>query len=886
MHIILTHEQADFDAVGSLFGAALVNEPSVAVLPRKQNRNVRAFLALYGEQFPFMDPRDLPAESIDAVTLVDTQSLVTLKGMSKRTPIRVIDHHGRRDSTPHDWELTALETGATTTHFVELLEERDEALTAIQATILLLGIYEDTGSLTYPDTTARDARAAAWLLDEGASLQIAAGHLNPPLSEDQRRAYELLIASAQRQEIDGLGVVIAQADLPGLTDEISALAHKLRDLLEPDALFVLVHTDEGLRMVARSTTDRLDVGAVAAAFGGGGHERAASALIGNGPQKGPSGLESTCQQLLGLLPNYIRPGVTVAQLMSGMPRTVTGDTSAHEAASLMQKYGFEGFPVVDSGHVVGLLTRRAVDRAVSHRLNLTAASLMEAGEVTVGPGDSLERLQTRMAESGWGQIPVTDESGKIVGIVTRTDLLKTLAPAATGAGRQNLREKLEQELPQAQRELLHDVANEAAGMRLPVYIVGGFVRDFLLGRPSLDLDIVVEGEAIALARGLAKGHGGKVTAHDRFGTAKWFLPPAISGALDKRQPGSAEPGPESPAFLDLVTARLEFYEHPAALPGVEHGSIRHDLHRRDFTFNTLALRLDGHHFGELHDYYGGLTDLRQGLVRVLHSLSFVDDPTRLLRAVRYEQRYGFTIETRTRQLMHEALPLIAKLSPERVHHEMDLIFDELRAADMLARLNEIGVLKTISPELPWSAGLHGRLQTGLAKSAPEGWSLQPPSSIALNQALGYALWLQDLSQAAIDSVNARLEFSAALLKIIRGASALRADLRSLAGRRPSAWTLHLDQLPLLSIYAVFIAEPDSASNGLLQEYALRWRNVHPRVKGSTLIALGLPPGPRYQTILDRLRAAWLDGEVSSAEEEQVLLQELIASQYGPHPEGP
>jgi tRNA nucleotidyltransferase (CCA-adding enzyme) len=616
MHIILTHEQADFDALASLLGASLAEERGLPVLPRKMNRNARAFIGLYGADFPFLDARDLPQEAVESVTLVDTQSLVTVKGMGKDTLIRVIDHHSRRESTPADWELTVVETGATTTHFVEILEGHDETLSTVQATLLLLGIYEDTGSLTYSHTTSRDVRSAAWLLESGASLQVAAGYLNPPLSADQRSAYEFLINAAELHEIDGLRVVITKAELPELTDEISSLAHKLRDLFDPDALFVLVRTGEGVRMVARSTTDRVDVSAVAAHFGGGGHDRAASALIrdtrslpgGEGPMAtGVSPLEATSSELLRILGYHIRPAVTVAQLMSRGPRTLAPDTPVQEAAALMQKYGYEGFPVVRDGHLVGLLTRRAVDRAISHHLNLTAASLMEAGEVAVRPTDSLQRLQSLMADSGWGQVPVIGTDGQVIGIVTRTDLLKMLAPPSAQMGRQNLAQKLESDLRVEQRALLHAVADQATEMHLPVYIVGGFVRDLLLGRPSLDFDIVAEGDAIALARALAKKHGGRVTAHARFGTAKWFLGGSPWAGY---QSSNSEPSDgRVPDFIDLITARLEFYEHPGALPGVEHGSIRHDLHRRDFTSHPCPAP-DGRHFGELR--LRGNADLNAG----------------------------------------------------------------------------------------------------------------------------------------------------------------------------------------------------------------------------------------------------------------------------------
>ena len=325
----------------------------------------------------------------------------------------------------------------------------------------------------------------------------------------------------------------------------------------------------------------------------------------------------------------------------------------------MRLYGYEGYPVVEDGRVIGLLTRRAVDRAIAHRLNLTAAQLMDAGEITVYPRDRIEILQNKMTDSGWGQIPVVHpDSGKIIGIVTRTDLLKTLTPNHRLPTHQNLAARLEVALPKVRLYLLKTIARAAHEQRIAIYIVGGFVRDLLLDRPGLDFDLVVEGDAISLAKSLARAYGGRVTSHTRFGTAKWLLadiPEELTNELalewqnaQPRQPQATDKlnanGDDLPASIDLITARTEFYTHPTALPTVEQGSIKLDLHRRDFTINTLALRMDGRHYGELHDYWGGLNDLKNGLVRVLHSLSFVDDPTRMLRAVRFEQRFNFEIE--------------------------------------------------------------------------------------------------------------------------------------------------------------------------------------------------------------------------------------------------
>ncbi|NOY98080.1 MAG: CBS domain-containing protein [Chloroflexi bacterium] len=874
MHVILTHEQADFDALASLFGAYLLDEKALPVLPRRMNRNVSAFVTLYGAEFPFVDPRDLPAEKIESATLVDTQSLITLKGMGKSTAIRVVDHHPLRRSLPDEWQVTVEEVGAATTLLVETMQERNGHLSVIQATLLLLGIYEDTGSLTYASTTPRDVRAAAYLLEHGASLRVAVDFLNPPLSAAQRAVYDQLVAAAQTHHIHGHHIVVTCGEALTLDEEISSLAHKLRDLFDPDALFVLVRTGEGVRLVARSTTDQIDVAAVTSRFGGGGHGRAAAALIrARDGQSDSEVLGATCEKLLALLPRYVQPSVTVAQIMSREPHLLTPETPVHAAAQLMQRYGYEGYPVVEDGRVIGLLTRRAVDRAISHKLNLTAASLMEAGEVTVCPDDPLQVLQTRMTDSGWGQIPVVDpQSGQVIGIVTRTDLLKTLAPHPSRSLGRNLAERLAAALPPARLQLMRAVAKEAAARKVALYVVGGFVRDLLLERPSLDFDIVVEDDAIALARALAAKHGGRVTVHTRFGTAKWFL---AGSRFENSQPANPQPA-DLPTFLDFISARTEFYKRPTALPTVERGSIKLDLHRRDFTINTLAIRLDGRHYGELHDYWGGLADLERGLVRVLHSLSFVDDPTRMLRAVRFEQRFDFEIESRTLQLMDQARPLLEKLSGERVRHELDLMLDEPRAVAMLARLADLGLLRAIHPSLPWDDGLADRLTAALDAPPPARFDGLPGvSGVPRRRALGYLVWLSALAPQSAQAVAQRLRFHAALQRALLAASRLYADLPVLRAAPPSAWVARLDGLPLMAVYAVYLCAADEALRQSLDAYLARWRHVWPTVDGNELRARGLPPGPRYKEILSRLRAAWLDGEIETQEEEAALLKRLL-----------
>ncbi len=438
MKIILTHEQADFDAIAALLAATLIYDPCIPVLPRKMNRNVRSFLALYGEELPFIDVRDIPAEEIDHIILVDTQALVTLKGATRHTTIEVIDHHQLKENIDKTWSVNTEQVGAVTTVLAEAIQEQNISLNTTQATLLLLGIYEDTGSLIYASTTARDIRSAAYLLEQGANLKIAVNYLNPPLSAEQRIIYDRLVAMAEVHSINGLRIVISTTEGQDLQEEISSIAHKMRDLLEPDGLIIIVATEEGYRLVLRSTNDLINVATLANHFGGGGHERAAAALIrrptGVGHSKDQEELQNISAELLRIIPGYIRPSVSVKQIMSRRPRLIPPTLPVGEASKLMQRYGYEGFPVVENGTVVGLLTRRTVDRALAHKLNLKASSLMEAGNVTVSPLDSIDRLQDVMTESGWGQIPVFDpEKNDIVGIVTRTDTTKKSVSTATAA---------------------------------------------------------------------------------------------------------------------------------------------------------------------------------------------------------------------------------------------------------------------------------------------------------------------------------------------------------------------------------------------------------------------------------------------------------------------
>jgi tRNA nucleotidyltransferase (CCA-adding enzyme) len=875
MNLILTHEQGDFDAVGALLAARLLDPEARAVLPRRLNRNVRAFLRLYGDRLPLMTFDDLPRERIGHVTLVDTQSLPSLKGLERGAPVHVVDHHKPAAGLDPRWSTHLDAVGATTTLLVESLEEGAAQLDTVEATLLLTGIYEDTGSLSYAGTTARDVRAAAWLLEQGASLTLTADSLNQPLSAAQRQVYDRLLEAAESLSVHGVSIVVACAEAAGLADEVSILAHKLRDLFDPGGLFVLVGLNGHVQLVARSSSDSVDVARVAEHFGGGGHNRAAAALIRD------QSLEAARAALLKLLPDVVRPAQTVADLMSHAPQLLDPSVAIGEAADRMRRFGHEGYPVVEAGKVVGLLTRRAVDRAVAHGLaDRPLRTVMDPGDLTVFPDDSVEVLQRTMVEHDWGQVPVVDRGdARVIGIVTRTDLLRSLAGVGGGRPGPALGAELDAALPPARRALLRLVASAAEARRSALYLVGGFVRDMLLHQPGVDFDLVVEGDAVALAFDLSHAYGGTVGSHRRFGTAKWRLDvdeARLQAALEAE--GAAERR-ALPATLDLVSARAEFYSHPTALPSVQPGSIKLDLHRRDFSINTLAIRLDGAHYGQLLDPWGGGRDLRLRQIRALHSISFIDDPTRMLRAVRLEHRLGFEIEPRTLELLEQALPLLHRVSGERLRNELELILGEPNRSAMLRRLNALGLLQGIHPALTWDAWLESRFDLVRTFEAPEAWRLAslPPSEVLL-----VLVWGMRSTPDLAGGLGHRLRLPQTTITGMRSAAELWRD-RTVWAReeRPSRRVRLLDLHPEAALVAAWIAlAEDGEARRSIDDYLGRQRFVHPHIDGDSLRALGLPPGPLFGQLLTELRESWLDGEILTESEERQRLNSLLEAHGG------
>ena len=742
------------------------------------------------------------------------------------------------------------------------------------ASLMLMGIYEDTGSLSYSATTPRDVHAVAWLFDQGADLAVVNALLNRPLSNEQRQALNKLIAHSTIYDVHGRSVCISTVVLDHYVDELSTLIHQLEDLYEPEACFLLAEHRRNVQVIARSTSEAIDVASLLKEFGGGGHKKAAACLIND------ASIDDLVPRLLQALEREIEPPLQVREIMSTNVHTLDPNISVRDAVQLMQRYGHEGFPVVDKERLVGVLTRRDTDRAIHHRLgDMPVRSILYTGPLFVRPQDSVDEVQRVMIEHDVGQVPVVDD-GRFVGIVTRTDLIKLWAAPPRSSRAQEITGLLERALPEALQQLLFHVRDAANDLGYSLYVVGGFVRDLLLGLPNLDLDLVVEGDAIQLARRLATEMGGRVVSHSRFGTAKIILD------------GDRAPG--MPPSLDFVTARTEFYERPSVLPQVERSSIKQDLYRRDFTINTMAICLDRVRYGELLDFYGGERDLRDRRIRVLHNLSFVEDSTRILRAVRFEQRLGFAIEERTGELIDDALELLDHVTGERLRHELYLLLSEARPEDSMERLSRMGVLEHIHPSLHYSremsplfARLRGRFHAWPAARVES--STEASESAALGDDAGVevhaptlglcylALLCSTMTSEQIQSFSEHLHISRNDARFLYEVIRLRELLNALSAKAmlPSGIYRLLSPFSRESRFVLSVLTDIDIVRQRLDLYERALSAVAPTIDGHFVRSLGVPPGPVYGEILDRVRDALLDGQIHSRQEEEELARALV-----------
>ena len=870
MEVITTHVNADFDAMGSMIAAKQLYPEALLVFPGSQERTLREFFVKSTVYiYDFKRLRDLDLSLIHRLILVDTRQLSRIGKFEeiihrRDLDIHIYDHHPDAPDDLRGQVMVIKPLGSTVTILTQLLREREIRLTPGEATIMSLGIFEDTGSFTFSSTTPEDFEAAAYLLNCGADLNAVADMVTQELTAEQVNILNDLIHSAKSYSIQGFDVCIATVSLDKYVGDFAVLVHKLRDIENLDIVFALALMDDRIYLVARSRVPELDVGAVAGYFGGGGHATAASATIRD------MTLIQAENRLIEVLKSTIHPFPTAAHLMTSPVVFIRADTTMVEAMQIMIRYNINAMPAVEDGRIVGLVNRQVLEKAMFHGLEKQPVrEFMNSDFAVVGPEATLVDIQTHLVERHQRILPVM-EGRKIIGVITRRDLLDFLvsdhsntpkalydeAGQAHWPKRKNLNSVIMEQLPKEVIRMLREFGQLADRLKFKAYVVGGFVRDLLLRRPNLDIDVVVEGDGTEFAKAFALEHDVRARCHKKFNTALIIFPDGLR--------------------IDVATARFEYYQYPAALPVVEFSSLKMDLFRRDFTVNTLALGLNREEFGQLIDFFGGQRDLKEKNIRVLHNLSFVEDPTRILRAIRFEQRFGFRIGKQTAMLIRNAvrMGLIQKLGGRRLFHEIQLILMEENPIPALRRIAEFGVLPVLSDVMRFDAKmeeLFNRLKEVVS------WYRLSFLDEPLDRWRVYLMGLlSGLPKADLAQVCLRVQFSAAqgerLLWTYEKTYELLKSFFQRSDLRPSDIYRALEPFKPEELLFVMGKAQNEEVRRAVSHYFHRYRRVTTEVKGKDLKAIGLPPGPVYRKLLDELLDARLNGFVKDRQEELAYLK--------------
>ena len=867
MEVIVCHANADFDSLGCLTAGKILRPDALVCFPSRITRNVKELYSLYKDELGFADADLIDVQKITRLYVTDTQNRDRI-GKFKRifddpnVGLTIIDHHPLEKDLPLHADLYVEAVGAATTIMVEYILRQELPISPAQATIMATAIYADTGCLTTQHTTPRDAAAVAALLGAGANLQIVARHARGPLTNGQRNLLEELLASSRTVRVNDANVCLTSCEIGEFVEGLALLTTRLTELSDCDTSISVVSMDTRVHIVGRTSNPRVDLLRLLEPFGGKGHPQAASATVKGGDT------DAIVEQIEQTLPFAVTPAIRVRDLMKSPVRTLRPDTTMEDAGRQMLRSGHSGMPVMEGDKLVGIVSRRDLDKANHHGLhNAPVKGFMSTIVKTISPDASLDEAQRVMVTRDIGRLPVVDDSGHLVGIVTRTDILRILhgqnyphwyretfrsAPDEDNLENANITYLIEERLGNKGVGLLLLIGQEAERLGGRAYLVGGMVRDMLIGYDNVDVDIVVEPEAIPLARVMAKLLSSEVVEHPQFGTATIKLP--------------------NGQHIDFATARTEFYVAPAALPDVELATVRQDLYRRDFTINTLAVSLSPGTFGNMLDFFGARSDIRNGVIRVLYNLSFVEDPTRILRAVRFEQRYGYRIEEETERFLRNALEndLMEKVSRERLRDELEQILSEPSAARSVLRLDELGILRHLmSPDYLLSdkqmqmlrqlslMDLTGLDQTSLYLMVLLLW--QP-----------FEKWLSLADQLRLPrrtrDIMAQVAEHAPAVR-----DALSSDSASVADIWEAAHALH----PEARLFGALLVDSDAWDR--LQN-VLERSNMDSALSGRDLVKRGLTPGPHFGPILREIRRARLEGVISTPEEELEMLDRILARQ--------
>ncbi len=865
--IITTHVNADFDAMASMLAAQKLYPEAQVVFPGSQEKNLRNFFInsmVY--LFNIVELKEIDFSRVTKLILVDTKRANRIGRLAEliKKPgieIHIYDHHPQKeDDIRGRIEINRL-TGATTTILIEIIKNKKLGISPEEATIMCLGIYEDTGSFSFPSTTESDFLAAAFLLSKGANLNVVSNMIAREISPEQVAMLNEMIQASTHYNINGVDIVITKVSSDNFFPDFAFLVHKMVKMENIKAIFALALMENKVYVVARSRTDDLDAGEVVSILGGGGHAAAAAATLRN------KTIAQTEKWLFEILYEKVNPRRLAQNLMSSPAIKVSWDTTCRDAKKILTRYNINALLVTgkkeSKSELAGFITRQVIEKALYHNLHDVPVKEYMTTEIAhVDIHAEIVEIQNKIIENKQRILPVMQEN-KLAGVITRTDLLNTLvrqdhlrqeADMEINSGRARTKliiNFMNERLPKRLLKILAALGKQADQLGYNAFVIGGFVRDLFLYRKNEDIDIVIEGNGIAFAKTFAKLSNARIHSHKKFGTAVIIFPDGFK--------------------IDIASARMEYYKFPASLPVVEMSSIKMDLYRRDFTINTLAIQINPGKFGRLVDFFSAQKDIKDKVIRVLHNLSFVEDPTRVFRAIRFEQRFGFSIGKLTSSLIVNAVKMdfFKRLSGKRVFTELKLILQENNPSPAIMRLQDYDLLKVILPNIKTDKNIKKQLDT--AKKVIDWHDLLFFEEPFEKWAVYFMTLIRGCDRKMTMEICRRFGISQHYRKLF-------CDIRFEAERR----LYNLEKKPDIKnselyhaismfqseivLYMMTFATSEQTKKAI-SRYHTDLRKIKISITGKDLKKMGIKPGPIYRKTMKAVLGAKLDNMIKSEEDE-------------------
>ncbi|MDR2104466.1 MAG: CBS domain-containing protein [Deferribacteraceae bacterium] len=864
--VVVTHVKADFDAIASAWAAYRLYDCDAILTVTDFEPNVYEYVGKIPNS-PIV--RVKPKDNIGRTQL----TIVTDCKLSKRLGalsilafntdrLIIFDHHPAFAKDLHSQEEYIQLYGASTTIVVKRLLEEKRYISPEDAALYLLGIYEDTGLLTFSSTTVEDVSVVAELIKLGGDVTVVSDFIKRELSRTQVFILNELLINMSIVQVGGINITYSHASIDEYIEELAFLTHRMMEMEGVSVLFILVRMGGRVVLVGRSKNPAVDVSKIAARFGGGGHPYAASANIKD------LELFEALDMLKINIRESIRPVRSVEEIMSTPPRFLTVDDTIDDAWHLTLKHNLNHMPIVLSQHsmlVKGIISRKDILQGIKHKLTEERVStFMQTEFSTVSPNTTFREVEDIMLSANQKLVPV-EKDGILVGVVTRTDLLRLIheeyirrsnyeegTKIRLGLSRvSNITDRLKSGLPPHLYTQLETIGEFVTSEGMSAYLVGGYVRDLLMGKSSSDVDIVVEGDAVEIAKRYAAKVDARYTVHDRYKTAAVIL-----------KDGSK---------IDFASARTEYYSTSGAAPTVENSSLRNDLARRDFTINAMAVRIDND-FGQLEDYFGGQRDILDKKIRVLHSLSIIDDPSRAFRAVRFATRFDFKLGTHTEQLIKDAdrLKLYKRLTGQKIFTELQNILQEKECIRALWMIKKYNMLSTITDVLPLSTKTEEdfNLLDELLETTHFSTSVQ-------KRHIRFAIIFYELQAVEFKEILKRFNIPHSLaarlgalyFKSRSAYKALKGDL--------SASGIYRILKPLTPEEQLMLAVRLGKKNVPVRKYFDEYRYISPILKGKDISAMGIPPSKKIGELLEELRYLRLDEKLTDRAAEEAYVRSKL-----------